>query len=124
MFWKTNSLIINCLILGLIIYNISSLFFKVSLVVCFLLGVALSIGVLFFESSNGTALGVIVGYLLGNLLYNFLFQLISINPQTLYLASVISSILTISIAGGFMKDYMVRCATSLLGAYAFVRVIK
>ena len=123
MFWKTNSLIINCFILGMIIFNIISLFYKVSLVVCFLLGVALSIGVLFFEAANGTILGIVVGYILGNLMYNFFVKLITINPQTLYLAIILICIITISIAGGFMKDYIVRCATSLIGAYLFVRVI-
>ena len=90
--------------------------------ICFLIGVAVSISVMIFETLNATILGIVVGYLFGNLIYNFLVKFIHINPQTLYWSTLITCVVAISIAGGFMKDYMVRIATSLVGAYAVVRV--
>lgn len=121
-FWKTNSLIINSLITGLVLYNIISLFTKISIVVCFLLGIAVSILVLFFEAANASVLGVVVGYILGNIFYNFLVRPASIDPQSLYWLAVFSQILIMTVLGSFLKDYMVRGATSLVGAYSAVRV--
>jgi len=76
-----------------------------------------------FEAFNAVILGVVVGYLFGSLLYNLLVKVVPGNPQALYWSTLITCILFISIAGGFMKAYMVCVATSLVGAYAFVRVI-
>ena len=121
-FSKTNSLIISCSILGLILYSFFNIFFKINLMICFLLGIALAISVIYFETANGIVLGIIVGYLFGNLIYNFLMKIIIIDPQTLYWTTIVSCILVISIAGGFMKTYMVCLATAIVGAYALIRV--
>ncbi len=121
-FSKVNSLVINCSILGMILYSFINLFVPINIMICLLLGIALAIAVLYFEAANGMVLGVVVGYLIGNLFYNVLVKLIQVNPQSLYWGSIIFFILFISLAGGFMKTYMVCLATALVGAYAFVRV--
>jgi hypothetical protein len=121
--WKTNSVLINCAILGLILFSFISLFTKVNLGVCMLLGIGLAFLAFNFEAFNAVILGVVVGYLFGSLLYNLIVgALPSVNPQALYWSTLISCILFISIAGGFMKAYMVCLATSLVGSYALVRV--
>lgn len=117
-----NSLIINCSILGLILYSFLNLFLPINIMICLLLGIALAIAVLYFETANGMVLGVVVGFLIGNLFYNILMKLLQVNPQSLYWGSIIFCILFISFAGGFMKTYMVCLATALVGSYAFVRV--
>jgi hypothetical protein len=66
----------------------------------------------------------VVGYLFGSLSYNLLVKVIHINPQVLYWTTLITFIIFISIAGGFMEAYMVCLATSLVGSYAFVRGIS
>lgn len=119
---RINSLIINCSILGLIIYSFLNLFVKVNMMLSMIFGVAFAIGVIYFETANGIVLGVIVGYLFGNLFYSIFMKIIAINPQTLYWGTVLSCILFISIAGGFMKTYMVCLATALVGSYSLVRV--
>jgi hypothetical protein len=121
-FSKVNSLVINCSILGMILYSFINLFVPINIMICLLLGIALAIAVLYFEAANGMVLGVVVGYLFGNLFYNVLMKFIQVNPQTLYWGSITFFILFISLAGGFMKTYMVCLATALVGAYAFVRV--
>ena len=88
------------------------------------LGVVIAFIAFSFEAFNAVILGVVVGYLFGSLLYNLLVKVIHINPQVLYWTTLISSILFISIAGGFMKAYMVVLATSLVGSYALVRGIS
>lgn len=121
-FWRVNSILIICAILGLIIFNIFSLFFKINLGFCMIIGIIISFAVFSFKSLNGVILGVIVGYLFGNLFYNILVKHIVVNPQILYWSTVCFSILMISIAGGFMDEYMVCIATSLVGAYSLIRV--
>jgi hypothetical protein len=122
--WKTNSILINCGILGLILYSFLSLFVKVNLGLCMLLGVGIAFLAFNFEAFNAVILGVVVGYLFGSLLYNLLVKAVQINPQALYWSTLISCILFVSIAGGFMKAYMVVLATSLVGSYALVRGIS
>jgi tetrahydromethanopterin S-methyltransferase subunit C len=87
-----------------------------------ILGVAIAFIAFSFESFNAVILGVVVGYLFGSLLYNLLVKVVHINPQALYWSTLFTCIIGISIAGGFMDAYMVCLATSLVGAYAFVRV--
>jgi len=122
--WKTNSVLINCAILGLILYSFLTLFVKINLGVCMILGIAIAFIAFSFESFNAVILGIVVGYLFGSLLYNLLIKAIPMNPQALYWTTLITCILFISIAGGFMKAYMVCLATSLVGSYAFVRGIS
>ena len=122
--WKLNSIIINCAILGLILFSFLSLFVKVNLGVCMLLGIAIAFIAFSFPAFNAVILGIVVGYLFGSLLYNLLVKVIPVNPQALYWSTLIICILFISIAGGFMKKYMVIIATSLVGSYALVRVNK
>ena len=124
MCWKTNSILINCGILGLILYSFLSIFYKVNLGVCMILGIIIAFIAFSFEAFNAVILGVVVGYLFGSLLYNLLVKVITVNPQALYWSTLITCILFISIAGGFMKAYMVVLATSLVGSYAFVRGIS
>ena len=88
-----------------------------------ILGIAIAFIAFSFEAFNAVILGVVVGYLFGSLLYNLLVKVIPVNPQALYWSTLITCILFISIAGGFMKAYMVCLATSLVGSYALVRVI-
>jgi hypothetical protein len=123
-FWKTNSTLINCGILGLILYSFLTLFVKINLGLCMLLGIAIACVAVAFESFNAVILGVVVGYLFGSLLYNLLVKAIPVNPQALYWSTLIICILFISIAGGFMKAYMVCLATSLVGSYALVRGVS
>jgi hypothetical protein len=120
--WHINSILINSAILGLILYNILTLFLKVNIGVCMIIGVIIAFTVFSFKSLNGITLGIVVGYLTGNLLYNLLIKLIPSNPQVLYWSVIIFCIVGVSIAGGFMEDYMVCVATSLVGAYSLVRV--
>jgi hypothetical protein len=88
-------------------------------------GVIIAFIALCFESLNAFILGIVVGYLVGSLLFNLMVKFVcGINPQILYWSVLISSMVIISIAGGFMKAYMVCLATSLVGAYALVRVNK
>ena len=122
-FWKTNSVLINCAILGLILNSFLSLFFKINLGLCMIIGILIAFLAASFEAFNSVILGVVVGYRFGSLLYNLLVKVVPGNPQALYWSTLITCILFISIAGGFMKAYMVCVATSLVGAYAFVRVI-
>ena len=89
-----------------------------------IIGVGIAFIALTFEAFNSVILGVVVGYLFGSLLYNLLVKVIHINPQALYWGTLISCILFVSIAGGFMKAYMVCLATSLVGSYALVRGIS
>ena len=125
MCWKTNSILINCAILGLILYSFLSLFVKINLGLCMILGIAIAFIAFSFESFNAVILGVVVGYLFGSLLYNLLVKVVAgVNPQALYWTTLVTCILFISIAGGFMKAYMVVLATSLVGSYAFVRGIS
>jgi len=122
--WKTNSVLINCAILGLILYSFLTLFTKVNLGLCMILGIGIAFLAFQFEAFNAVILGIVVGYLFGSLLYNLLVKAIHINPQVLYWTTLITCILFISIAGGFMKAYMVVLATSLVGSYALVRGIS
>jgi hypothetical protein len=124
MFWKTNSSLINCAILGLILYSFLTLFFKVNLGICMICGIAIAIVAMNFPSFNGVLLGVVVGYLFGSLAYNLLVKAIPINPQALYWGMLVFFILLVSIAGGFMKSYMVCLATSLVGSYALIRGVS
>ena len=87
-----------------------------------LLGIAIAFIAFSFPAFNSVILGIVVGYLFGSLLYNLLVKAIPVNPQALYWSILIICILFISIAGGFMKAYMVVLATSLVGSYALVRV--
>jgi hypothetical protein len=122
--WKTNSILINCAILGLILYSFISLFAKVNLGICMILGIGIAFVAFSFPAFNAVILGVVVGYLFGSLSYNLLVKVIHINPQVLYWTTLITFIIFISIAGGFMEAYMVCLATSLVGSYAFVRGIS
>lgn len=88
-----------------------------------IIGCVIAFIALTFESFNAVVLGIVVGYLFGSLLYNLLVKVVPVNPQALYWSTLITCILFISIAGGFMKAYMVCLATSLVGSYALVRVI-
>lgn len=87
-----------------------------------ILGILVALAVLTFKRLNGVILGIVVGYIFGNLIYNLLVKLIITNPQILYWSTIICCIVIISIAGGFMEDYMTCVATSLVGAYSLVRV--
>lgn len=88
-----------------------------------IIGVVVAFIALCFESLNAFILGIVVGYLVGSLVFNLIVKFVcGINPQALYYGTLISSMVLISIAGGFMKAYMVCLATSLVGAYALVRV--
>jgi len=120
----TNSLIINCAILGLILYSFINLFTKVNLLICIVIGAGLAWGCVWFPSVNAVLLGVVVGYLFGSLFYNLEVKVVQINPQALYWGTLTVCIIFVSIAGGFMKDYMVCLATGMVGAYAFVRGIS
>jgi hypothetical protein len=122
--WKTNSILINCAILGLILYSFLTLFTKVNLGICMIAGIGIAFIAFSFEAFNAVILGIVVGYLFGSLLYNMLVKVIHVNPQALYWSTLITCILFISIAGGFMKAYMVCLATSLVGSYALVRGIS
>lgn len=99
-----------------------SLFYHVELIHCMIAGVVVAFIALCFESLNAFILGIVVGYLTGSLLYNLLIKIMCVDPQVLYWSLLISCMSIISIAGGFMKAYMVCFATSLVGAYALVRV--
>lgn len=120
--WHVNSILINSAILGLIFNSILSLFVKINLGLCMLIGIIIAFTVFSFKSLNGITLGIVVGYLFGNLIYNILVKIIVANPQVLYWSTIIICILVISIAGGFLEEYMVCVATSLVGAYSLVRV--
>jgi len=87
-----------------------------------LFGVIIAFTVFSFKSLNGITLGIVVGYLVGNLFYNILVKIIVLNPQVLYWSNIIVCTVCISIFGGFMDEYMVCVATSLVGAYSLVRV--
>jgi len=123
-FKKFNSIMINCAILGLILFSFLNLFTKVNLALCMLLGVAIAFAAMEFEAFNGAILGIVVGYLFGSLSYNILIGVITVNPQALYWSTLIGCMVLVSLAGTFMKDYMVCLAASLVGAYAFVRGIS
>lgn len=100
------------------------MFTNVNLIVCFLLGIATAILVLFFERANATVLGLVVGYLIGNLFfYNFLIKLFQSNPMTVYWSTIVICIVSMSIAGALIKDHMIKIATSLVGAYGIARVL-
>jgi len=123
-FGDVNSLIINCSILGMILYNILNLFANVNLLLCMILGIALSFVAVKWQPFNSAILGIVVGYLFGNLFYNLEVKFISINPQVLYWATILTCIVFISVAGGFMQEYMVCLAAAMVGAYALVRGIS
>ena len=123
-FCSVNSILINSVVLGLIFYNISSLFYKINIGSCMIIGIIIAFAVYSFKRINSVMLGIIVGYVFGNLIYNIFIKFFNFNPQTLYWTTVISSILLISIVGGFIDEYMVSIATSLMGAYSLVRVCK
>jgi len=120
-FWKINSILINCAILGLILNSFIGLFAKVNLGLCMLLGIAIAFIAFSFEAFNAAILGIVVGYLFGSLAYNLLVKAIPVNPQALYWSMLLIFIIGIAVAGGFMKAYMVVLATSLVGAYTLVR---
>ena len=120
--WHINSILINSAILGLIINSVFSLFMKTNIGLCMLFGVIIAFTVFSFKSLNGITLGIVVGYLVGNLFYNILVKIIVFNPQVLYWSNIIVCTVCISIFGGFMDEYMVCVATSLVGAYSLVRV--
>jgi hypothetical protein len=122
--WKTNSILINCGILGLILYSFLSLFTKINLGLCMIMGIGIALIAFSFPSFNAALLGVVVGYLFGSLLYNLLVKVIHVNPQALYWTILTTCIVLISVAGGFMDEYMVILATSLVGSYALVRGIS
>jgi len=119
-----NSIIINSAILGLILYSFINLFTVMNLSLCMLMGIALALAFAWFESVNAVLLGVVVGYLFGSLFYNLEVKMVQVNPQALYWGTIVICIIIISVAGGFMKDYMVCLATGMVGAYAFVRGIS
>jgi len=124
-FQRVSSLLINSSILGLILYSFINLFTQMNMLVCMILGVAIAFGVVYFESLNGIVLGIVVGYLFGSLFYNLEVKfVVGVNPQALYWSTLLICILFISIAGGFMQEYMVALSSSLVGAYAFVRGIS
>jgi len=123
-FGDVNSLIINCSILGMILYNILNLFTGVNLLLCMILGIALSFVAVKWQPFNSAILGIVVGYLFGNLFYNLEVKVIMINPQVLYWATILTCIIFISVAGGFMQEYMVCLAAAMIGAYALVRGIS
>ena len=120
--WHINSILINSAILGLIINSVFSLFMKSNIGLCMLFGVIIAFTVFSFKSLNGITLGIVVGYLVGNLFYNIIVKFIIMNPQVLYWSNIIVCTVCISIFGGFMDEYMVCVATSLVGAYSLVRV--
>ena len=106
-------------------YSFISIFAKVNLALCMVLGIVIALVALTYEAFNAVILGVVVGYLFGSLTYNLLIKVVvGVNPQVLYWSTLITFILFISIAGGFMKAYMVVLATSLVGSYAIVRGIS
>jgi len=124
-FQKVSSLMINSSILGLILYSFINLFTPLNMLICMLIGVAIAFGVVYFESLNGIVLGIVVGYLFGSLFYNLEVKfVVGVNPQALYWGTLGVCIIFISVAGGFMQDYMVALSSSLVGAYAFVRGIS
>jgi len=88
------------------------------------LGIIIAFSVFKISSVNAVALGVVVGYLFGNLLYNLFVKVITVNPLIVYWIIVSSCIVIVMLAGGFMKNYMVCLATSLVGGYAIVRGIS
>jgi len=123
-FGDVNSLIINCSILGMIMYNIFNLFANVNILICMVLGIALSFVAVKWQPFNSAILGIVVGYLFGNLFYNLEVKVIGVNPQVLYWVTVLLCIVFIAVAGGFMQEYMVCLAGALIGSFALVRGIS
>ena len=119
-FWKINSIMINCVILGLIINS----FFLTD--VHHIFGMLLGIGIAFiasyYEALNGVILGVGVGFTVGVLIFDFIL-LLQLYYQNSYIITVFTCILVFTIAGAFQKDHLICLATSLIGSYSFVRVI-
>jgi len=122
--WKFNNFIINFAIQGLIIYSFLNIFFNVNMLICMLLGLTVALAVFYFQKAAAVTLGIVVGYLFGTLSYNIFVKILPINPQTLYWSLIILSILGLGVLGGFIDQYMVILATSLVGGYAFVRGIS
>ena len=122
--WKFNNFIINFGIQGLIIYSFLNVFFNVNMLICMFLGLAVALGVFYFGKAAAISLGIVVGYLFGTLSYNIFVKLIPMNPQTLYWTLIILSIIGLATLGGFIDQYMIVLATSLVGGYSLVRGIS
>jgi len=122
-FWRLNNFLINFAVQGLIIYSILNLFTHVNMMLCILLGLAIAIFVFSFVKTAGISLGMIVGFVLGNFFYNLFIKFAQVDPDTLYWGLVLSFMVILTVVGGFIDTYMIVLATSLVGAYCFIRGI-
>jgi hypothetical protein len=97
-------------------------FVQMSLLVAICLGILVAVILYSFVNCVSTVLAIIIGYFLGNIAYNFLVKMFtSIDPDTLYMITIIFFILITLVLAYLIKSIIIIVATSLVGAYCAIR---
>jgi len=120
-YFKVTSSIIVAFCSGIIIKSLLSPYYQLDLLVALCIGIVLAILLSFSKGSTNTVLAIIVGYFIGTIMYNFVVKIFDMDPNTLYMITILGSICLAILFAFIIDNLIVIVTTSLIGGYLALR---